>query len=495
MSVQKEKGFLFGQEVREKLLQGLKAAFDAVKHTFGPQSRHTLFEKKFGPPQAVRGGYKIISELQLQDPEKDAGLSLVKDAMEKMYREVHDGTTSAIILTYLLAKEIHRYLAVGEKPIILKRSLDKARDRFLTVLKDSAIKVEVGEEVGRIATSLGKGSSHVGQLIYEAIAKVGKEGVILIDENRSDVTKLEFVEGLQIESGLLSPYFATDALRGVAELENVRILITDQKIASPQEILSILQSIAVSKESLLLIAGEIESETVATLIINKMQGGLEVCAVKAPFDRDLLEDIALATGGVFVSEEKGMSLKNSDSAVLGFAKRVVVSKREVLIIEGRGRGLDLSSHVCKILVGGKTELEMKEEKERFDEALLGTKAILKEGGIVGGGIGLLFAISSIDEKELPLEEVIGMTILKKSIRGLVRTLVENSAVEPEPVLEKVLAKGLPYGFNSDTRTIDNLLSLGIIDPYQVASLGIGYAVSTAGLFVLSEAMILETGEV
>ncbi len=520
--MEKGKEFLFGQEVREKLWEGVDLAYQAVKHTFGSHSRHTLIEQSFGPPKAISDGYKTICDFTIQDVQKNTGLELVKEMVKKMHEEVGDGTTTTILLLRSLVEEINKYIACGHDPIAVKRSLDDAMRLFLDALKKESIPVKTKEEIAHIATAAAGGASEVGSMIRDAVEKVGREGLIVIDESKNMETELKVVEGLKIDRGLLSPYFAKDVEKGTTELHKARILVTDRRISSPQEILGVLQAVMISREPLLIIAADLEGEALATLVINKMRGVLNVCAVKAPSfgdqQREILEDIALLTGAQFVTEEKGMDLKKAEGAVLGSAEKIFISKEETLIMQGKGnkkeieervislkaalekgknsyekdriskRIAHLSCGICQILVGAHSEIEMKERKAKFLESLAATKAALQEGMVVGGGVGLLFAASSLKENTE------GAIILKKALMSLIHVLTENVGVEASPLIEEILKKGSPFGFNVVSQKVEDLFKAGVIDAYRVLSSAIQYAVSTAGVIALSEVALIDAGE-
>lgn len=516
MQVGKE--VLFGQIVREKLVAGAEYAFEAVRHTFGSENRYNIIEQSFGLPKATTDGNTTLESLSLSDGALSAGLSIVQQAARMVNETCGDGSTLTALLTYGLIKESIALIEAGHDPITLKKGLEQEAETLLQELKRRSNPLKSDQEILSVAKASSIGNEEIASCLLEAIQKVGKHGGISIEEGKTSTTSLEIVEGMKIARGLLSPYFATNNDTLTCEYEEAKVLITDKKISSPHEIMPILQSALMTGSPLLIIADDFENETLATLIINKMQGRLRVVAIKAPGfgdrQKELLEDLALFTGATFVTQDKGLDLKQAGEEVLGSVEKLKVGKEETMLIRGKGspakieqriallatqmgevknrydlekleeRKLNLSGKIALISVGAKSEMELKTLKKQFTETLNATKSAIAEGVLPGGAVALFFASHS-------LSKTAAGTILQKVTSLPALVLIENAGHDPFPILHEIEQRGFPFGFNKTTHQVENLLESGVLDPYQTLSSALKGALSAAATAILSEAMILD----
>lgn len=521
MSTAKE--LIFEEEARTKLREGIDQLADVVGVTLGPQGRNVGLQASWGAPSITNDGNSIVKDIELKDQYANMGVSLAKEVASKMKEKCGDGTTTSILLLRALVANGVKNIASGSSPIGLKRGIDKAVDAIVTELDKLSISIQNEQETKNIAIASASGDAAVGGMIAEAIKKVTTSGVITIEEGKSTETEIEMVEGMQFDRGYVSAYFATQQETMQALLSNPRILITDKKIASVQEILPILQAIATTATELLIIAEDFEADALSTLVVNKLRGTLKVCAVKAPGFGDrrkaMLEDIAVLTGATPVFEETGLLLKDATIDVLGSAEKVMITKDKTTIIGGRGassaiqarvklidaetkkttssydkekleeRKAKLSGGVAVIRVGAATEPEMKQKKQVFEDSLNSTRAALEDGIVAGGGAALLFA-SAAASLNLTGEEAIGAQIVFKACETPMRQIAANTGHDASIIIGKVLSSGKPnFGFNAMSETVEDLVKAGIIDPAKVVKNALRFAASTAGVILLSEALI------
>jgi len=526
MSTPKE--LIFEEEAREKLKEGIDKLADTVGVTLGPKGKNIGLESSWGAPTITNDGNSIVKDIELKDPYANMGVSMGKEVARKIKDNSGDGTTTGIILLRALVKEGIKNIASGTSPINLKRGIEKAVDVVLKEIDALAIPVEKPEAIENIATVSASGNREVGKTISEAIEKVGKEGVITIEEGKGTTTTIEMVEGMQFDRGYTSPYFCTNPEKMLVEMEHADILITDKKISSIQEILPLLQAIAATNKPLLIIADDIDGDALSTLVVNKLRGTLKVAAVKAPGFGDrrkaLLEDIAVLTGATVVSEEKGMVLKEATPDILGSANKLELSKETTTIIGGMGkkeglatrikqieneienctsdydrekleeRKAKLSGGVAVIRVGAPTELEMKQKKQVFEDSLSATRAAQESGFVPGGGVALLRASRKLDTIKLEPEEQTGLSIVKAACTAPFRQIVENCGKDGALYLEEALEKGNNFGFNALTEQVEDLIIAQVIDPTKVVKNSLKYAASVAGIVLISEALITDAPE-
>jgi chaperonin GroEL len=517
----------FGADAREKMLRGVDILADAVKVTLGPKGRNVVIEKSFGAPRTTKDGVTVAKEIELHDRFENMGAQMVREVASKTNDAAGDGTTTATVLAHAIVREGSKSVAAGMNPMDLKRGVEKAVEAVVADLKKRSKKVKSNDEIGQVGTISANGDKTVGKMIAEAMAKVGNEGVITVEEAKSLETELEVVEGMQFDRGYISPYFITNADKMMAELEEPHILIHEKKLSSLQPILPILESVVQSGRPLLIIAEEVEGEALATLVVNKLRGGLKVAAVKAPGFGDrrkaMLEDIAIVTGGQVISEDLGIKLENVKLNMLGTAKRVRITKDDTTIIDGAGKKNDIQARVGQIKqqieettsdydkeklqerlaklaggvavirVGGATEVEVKEKKDRVDDALNATKAAVEEGILPGGGAALLYATKALNgltgENE---DQNAGIAIVRKAIQTPIRQIVENSGMEASIVVGKLLEqKSNTYGFDAQTEQYVDLVEAGIVDPTKVVRIALQDAASVAALLITTEAMVAD----
>ena len=522
------KQLLFEEGARQKILRGVELLSRAVKVTLGPKGRNVVIDKKFGSPTVTKDGVTVAKEVELPDPYENMGAQMVKEVASKTSDAAGDGTTTATVLAESIYKEGLKNVTAGSNPIFLKRGIDKAVEAAVAELAKISKKVNDREEIRQVATVSANWDDTIGNIIADAMDKVGKDGTITVEEAKSIETTLDVVEGMQFDKGYLSPYFATNAEAMEAILEDAYILIHEKKISSLQDLLPLLQVVAKSGKPLLVIAEEVEGEALAALVVNKIRGTLNVCAVKAPGFGDrrkaMLEDIAILTGGRCFTEDLGIKLENIQTSDLGRAKRIVVDKENTTIIEGAGKGSDIQGRVKQIRrqidettsdydreklqerlaklaggvavinVGASTEVEMKEKKARVEDALHATRAAVEEGIVAGGGVALLRTAKAIDNVKLEGDEAIGAQIVRRAIESPIRMLCANAGVEGAVVVGQVATGKGNYGYNVATGEYEDLVKAGVVDPTKVTRTALQNAASIAGLLLTTECMITEIPE-
>jgi chaperonin GroEL len=522
------KQLLFDDAARQKILRGVELLSRAVKVTLGPKGRNVVIDKKFGSPTVTKDGVTVAKEVELPDPYENMGAQMVKEVASKTSDAAGDGTTTATVLAESIYKEGLKNVTAGSNPIFLKRGIDKAVEAAIAELHKSSKKVSDREEIRQVATVSANWDDTIGQIIADAMDKVGKDGTITVEEAKSIETTLDVVEGMQFDKGYLSPYFVTSAESGEVVLEDAYVLIHEKKISSLQDLLPLLQTVAKSGKPLLIIAEEVEGEALAALVVNKIRGTLNVCAVKAPGFGDrrkaMLEDIAILTGGKPITEDLGIKLENVTVSDLGRAKRITVDKENTTIVEGSGKSSDiqgrvkairrqidettsdydreklqerlakLAGGVAVINVGAATEAEMKEKKARVEDALHATRAAVEEGIVAGGGVALLRCAKAIDGVKLEGDEAIGAQIVRRAIESPIRMLCANAGVEGAVVVGQILENKGNYGYNVATGEYEDLVKAGVVDPTKVTRTALQNAASIAGLLLTTECMITELPE-
>jgi chaperonin GroEL len=517
----------FNEEARRALERGVNKVANAVKVTLGPKGRNVVLDRKWGAPIITKDGVTVAKEIELSDPWENMGAQLCREVASKTNDVAGDGTTTATVLAQALVNEGMRYVAAGGNPIALKRGIDKAVAKAVETIKQHAIPVTEREQTEYVATIAGN-DPEIGKMIAEAMDKVGKDGVITIEESKGTQTTLEIVEGMQFDRGYISPYFITDPERMEAVLEDALILIHEKKISSAQDLLPVLERVAQARRPLLIIAEDVDGDALATLVVNKLRGVLQCAAVKAPGfgerRKAMLEDIAILTGGRFISEDLGIKLENVTLDMLGQAKKVVIGKEETTIIEGAGspeavtgrinqikrliettessydreklqeRLAKLSGGVAVIKVGAATETELKEKKHRFEDALSATRAAVEEGIVPGGGKIFLLAQAALNGIGDNDDERTGVAILRRALEEPLRQIAENAGLEGSVIVEKVKALGTHEGLDARTGEFVDLVKSGIIDPAKVSRAALENAASIAGLVLTTEAMVAEKPE-
>jgi chaperonin GroEL len=509
------------------MLSGVDILADAVKVTLGPKGRNVVLDRIFGAPRITKDGVTVAKEIELEDKFENMGAQMVREVAAKTNDQAGDGTTTATVLAHAIVKEGVKAVAAGMNPMDLKRGIDLAADAIVKDLKDNSKKVTANEEIAQIATISANGDAEIGRFLADAMKKVGNEGVITVEEAKSLETELEVVEGMQFDRGYISPYFVTDAEKMRVELEEPYLLIHEKKLSGMQPMLPLLESIVQMGKPLLIIAEEVEGEALATLVVNKLRGGLKVAAVKAPGfgerRKAMLQDIAILTGGNMISEDLGIKLENVTLAMLGRAKKVVIDKENTTIVDGAGRKADIEARVQQIKteieettsdydreklqerlaklaggvavirVGGATEVEVKERKDRVDDAMHATRAAVEEGILPGGGVALLRAVKALDRIKVDNEDQKhGLEIVRKAITWPARQIALNAGEDGSVVVGKVLDQDqYNYGFDAQTGEYGNLVSKGIIDPTKVVRSALQDAASVAGLLITTEAMVAE----
>ncbi|OQB16363.1 MAG: 60 kDa chaperonin [Candidatus Omnitrophica bacterium ADurb.Bin205] len=518
----------FGEEARQKILKGVEKLSDAVVVTLGPKGRNVVLDKKFGSPTITKDGVTVAKEIELEDAYENMGAQMVKEVAEKTSDTAGDGTTTATLLTRSIYKEGMKNVTAGANPMGLKRGIDKAVEVVIDELKRMAKPIKDKKETTQIATISANGDETIGNLLADAMDKVGKDGVVTVEEAKSMATTLDVVEGMQFDQGYLSPYFVTDAERMECVLEEPYILIYEKKISAVKDIIPLLEKTAQQGKPLLIISEEVEGEALATLVVNKIRGTLNVCAVKAPGYGDrrkaMLEDIAILTGGRAIAEDLGIKLENIQMSDLGKAKRIKVDKENTTIIEGAGKTSDikgrieqikkeidktdsdydreklqerlakLSGGVAVVNVGAATETEMKEKKARVEDALHATRAAVEEGIVPGGGVALLRTVPRVEALKLEGDEKIGVDIVRRSLEEPIRQIAQNAGVEGVVVAQKVKDEKGSFGYNAETGEYTDLIKSGVIDPVKVVRLAIQNASSIAGLMLTTEAVVCELPE-
>ncbi|HPL85912.1 MAG TPA: chaperonin GroEL [Deltaproteobacteria bacterium] len=522
------KKIIYSEEARSKMLTGVNKLADAVKTTLGPKGRNAILDKMFGSPNVTKDGVTVAKEIELKDKYENMGAQMVKEVASKTSDIAGDGTTTATVLAQAIYTEGLKYLAAGMNAMDLKRGIDRATAAVVEELKKMSKSVEDKKEIEQVGTISANGDTEVGQMIADAMDKVGKEGVITVEEAKGMETTLDLVEGMQFDRGYLSPYFVTDSERMEAIMDNPYILIYDKKISNMRDLIPILERIAKEGRSLLIIAEDIEGEALATLVVNKLRGTLKCAAVKAPGFGDrrkaMLEDIAILTGGQVISEELGRKLESATVVDLGTAKRVIIDKDNTTIVEGAGssssiqgritqikaqieestsdydreklqeRLAKLAGGVAVIKVGAATEPEMKEKKARVEDALHSTRAAVEEGFVAGGGVALLRCIKKLDSLDLPGDQKYGVKIVQKAMEEPIRQIAENAGLEGGIVVEKVKDMSGNKGFNAATEEYEDLVKAGIVDPTKVVRSALQNAASVSGLLLTTEVMIAEIPE-
>jgi chaperonin GroEL len=519
----------FHADARARMARGVDILADAVKVTLGPKGRNVVIDKSFGAPRTTKDGVTVAKEIELADKFENMGAQMVREVAQKTNDTAGDGTTTATVLAQAIVREGNKAVAAGMNPMDLKRGIDAAVEAVIADLKKRSKKVKSSDEIAQVGTISANGEEGIGKMIAEAMSKVGNEGVITVEEAKSQETELDVVEGMQFDRGFISPYFITNADKMLCELDDPYILLHEKKLSSLQPMLPILESIVQSGRPLLIIAEEVEGEALATLVVNKLRGGLKVAAVKAPGFGDrrkaMLEDIAIVTGGEVISEELGIKLENVKLNSLGRAKKVRIDKDNTTIIDGSGKKADIQARVSQIKaqieettsdydkeklqerlaklaggvavirVGGATEVEVKERKDRVDDALNATRAAVEEGIVVGGGTALLYstkALANVGEKLANEDQRQGVQIIRKAIQAPIRQILENAGVEASPVVNQLLTgKSQTAGFNAQTEEFVDLIDAGVIDPTKVVRSALQNAASVAGLLITTEAMIAE----
>ena len=517
----------FSTEARERMLRGVNILANAVKVTLGPKGRNVVIEKSFGAPRITKDGVSVAKEIELEDKFENMGAQMIRDVASKTNDKAGDGTTTATVLAQAIVLEGMKSVAAGMNPMDLKRGIDKATSVVLATIKSASKKVTTNEEIAQVGTISANGDREVGEMIAKAMEKVGNEGVITVEEAKSLDTELEVVEGMQFDRGYLSPYFVTNADKMEAALEDPFILLFEKKISSLQPMLPILEAAVQSGRPLLIIAEDVEGEALATLVVNKLRGGLRVAAVKAPGFGDrrkaMLEDIAILTGGQVISEDLGIKLETVTLDMLGRAKKVTITKEDTTIVDGVGEKADIEARVSQIKkqiedstsdydreklqerlaklaggvavirVGGATEIEVKEKKDRVDDALNATRAAVEEGIVPGGGTALLKASAAlVDLKGDNADQAAGIAIVRKALQAPIRQIVENAGVEGSIVVGKILENGgATFGFNAQTEEYGDLVAQGVIDPAKVVRTAAQNAASVAGLLITTEAAIAD----
>jgi len=517
----------FGASAREKMLTGVDVLADAVKVTLGPKGRNVVIEKSFGAPRTTKDGVSVAKEIELEDKFENMGAQMVREVASRTNDEAGDGTTTATVLAQAIVREGMKSVAAGMNPMDLKRGIDKAVALVIEQLKSAATPIKGSGEVAQVGTISANGEKEIGEMIANAMEKVGNEGVITVEEAKSLATELDVVEGMQFDRGYLSPYFITDADKMIADLEDPYILLFEKKLSSLQAMLPVLEAVVQSNRPLLIIAEDVEGEALATLVVNKLRGGLKIAAVKAPGFGDrrkaMLEDIAVLTGGQVVSEDLGIKLENVTLDMLGTAKKVAITKDDTTIVDGVGekeviearvsqirrqvedtssdydreklqeRLAKLAGGVAVIKVGGASEIEVKERKDRVDDALNATRAAVEEGIVAGGGIALLKASKVLEgvtgENE---DQNQGIAIVARAIQAPIRQISENAGVEGSIVVGKVLENSDPnFGYNAQTDVYEDLVKSGVIDPVKVSRIALQDAASVASLLITTEAAVAE----
>jgi chaperonin GroEL len=517
----------FGQDARERMLLGVDILANAVKVTLGPKGRNVVLEKSFGAPRITKDGVTVAKEIELEDKFENMGAQMVREVASKTSDTAGDGTTTATLLAQAIVKEGAKSVAAGSNPMDLKRGVDLAVNAVIAELKSKAKKVTSSEEIAQVGTISANGDAEIGQMIAKAMQKVGNEGVITVEEAKALLTELEVVEGMQFDRGYISPYFITDADKMRVELESPYILIYEKKLSNLQTILPLLETVVQSGKPLLVIAEDVEGEALATLVVNKLRGGLKVAAVKAPGFGDrrkaMLQDIAVLTGGQVISEDLGIKLENVTLDMLGRAKKVVITKDDTTIVDGAGKKADIEARVAQIRqqiedttsdydreklqerlaklaggvavikVGGSTEIEVKERKDRVDDALNATRAAVEEGILPGGGVALLRTQKVLDRINTANDDQkVGVNIVRRALQAPARQIAENAGEDGAVIVGKILDKeDYAFGFNAASGEYGNLVKQGVIDPAKVVRTALQDAASVAGLLITTEAMVAE----
>jgi chaperonin GroEL len=516
----------FGRTAREKMLRGVDILADAVKVTLGPKGRNVIIDKSFGAPRITKDGVTVAKEIELEDKFENMGAQMVREVASKTNDIAGDGTTSATVLAQAIVREGAKAVAAGMNPMDLKRGVDLAVTEVIADLLKKAKKIKTSAEVEQVGTISANGETQIGKDIAEAMQRVGNEGVITVEEAKTAESELEVVEGMQFDRGYLSPYFVTNPDKMVAELEDAYILLHEKKLSNLQAMLPVLESVVQTSKPLLIISEDVEGEALATLVVNKLRGGLKIAAVKAPGFGDrrkaMLEDIAILTGGQVISEDIGIKLENVTLEMLGRAKKVSITKETTTIVDGAGKKKEIEGRIAQIKaqieetssdydreklqerlaklaggvavirVGGSTEVEVKERKDRVDDALNATRAAVQEGIVPGGGTALLRASGAIKVKGANADQEAGINIVRRALQAPCRQIADNAGDEASIVVGKILdQKSDTYGYNAQTGEYGDMITMGIVDPVKVVRTALQDAASVAGLLITTEAMIAE----
>jgi len=520
----------FSSDARDRMLKGVNILADAVKVTLGPKGRNVVIDKAFGAPRITKDGVTVAKEIELSDKFENMGAQMVREVASKTNDEAGDGTTTATVLAQAIVREGAKSVAAGMNPMDLKRGIDSAVEAVVADLKERSKRVKDSSEIAQVGTISANGEADIGKMISDAMQKVGNEGVITVEEAKSLDTELEVVEGMQFDRGYLSPYFITNADKMICEMENPYILLHEKKLSSLQAMLPVLESVVQSTRPLLIVAEDIEGEALATLVVNKLRGGLKVAAVKAPGFGDrrkaMLEDMAILTGGQVISEDLGIKLENVSLDMLGTSKRVSIDKDNTTIVDGAGKKGDINARcgqirqqieqttsdydreklqerlaklaggVAVIRVGGATEVEVKERKDRVDDALNATRAAVEEGIVPGGGAALVYAVKALDKlKGANEDQTVGINIVRKALEAPCRQIASNAGADASVVVGKLRdTKGETFGYNAANDEYVDLVKAGIIDPTKVVRTALQDAASVASLLITTEAMVAEKPE-
>ncbi len=520
------KEIVFESEARGQLKAGVDALANAVKVTLGPKGRNVILDKKFGAPSITKDGVSVAKEIDLKDPVENMGAQLVKEVASKTADDAGDGTTTATVLAQAIYQFGIKNVAAGANPMDLKRGIDKAVEAVIANLEKQAKHISNSNEIAQVGSISANNDQTIGKMIADAMDKVGKDGVITVEEARGTETEVKTVEGMQFDRGYLSPYFVTNTDKMEAEMEAPYILIYDKKISAMKELLPVLEAVSQTGKPLVIIAEDVDGEALATLVVNKIRGTLKIAAVKAPGFGDrrkaMLEDIAILTGGTVISEERGYKLENATIDYLGTAEKVIIDKDNTTIVNGTGdkkniearinqikqqienttsdydkeklqeRLAKLSGGVAILYIGAATEVEMKEKKDRVDDALHATRAAVQEGVVAGGGVALIRAISALDKvKTSNADEATGVNIIRRAIEAPLRTIVENAGLEGSVIVQKVKEGKDDYGYNAKDDKYENLIAAGVIDPKKVTRLALENASSIAALLLTTEVVVSE----
>jgi len=517
----------FDTDARNRMLRGVNTLADAVKVTLGPKGRNVVLDKSFGAPRITKDGVSVAKEIELEDKFENMGAQMVKEVASRTNDEAGDGTTTATVLAQAIVKEGMKSVAAGMNPMDLKRGIDLATANVVQAIRDMAREVKDSDEVAQVGTISANGEAEIGRQIADAMQKVGNEGVITVEENKGMETETDVVEGMQFDRGYLSPYFVTNSDKMIADLEDCMILLHEKKLSSLQSMVPLLEQVIQSQKPLLIIAEDVEGEALATLVVNKLRGGLKIAAVKAPGFGDrrkaMLQDIAILTGGQVISEDLGMKLENVTMDMLGTAKKIQISKDETTIVDGAGEKAEIEARVSQIRqqieetssdydreklqervaklaggvavirVGGMTEVEVKERKDRVDDALNATRAAVQEGIIVGGGVALVQAAKGLDGVAgANSDQDAGIAIVRRALESPLRQIAENAGVDGAVVAGKVReSTDTSFGFNAQTEEYGDMFKFGVIDPAKVTRTALEDAASIAGLLITTEAMIAD----
>ncbi|MDP6604243.1 MAG: chaperonin GroEL [Rhodospirillales bacterium] len=520
----------FDADARARILKGVETLTDVVRVTLGPKGRNVILEKSFGAPRISKDGVTVAKEIELEDRFENMGAQMVREVASKTSDEAGDGTTTATVLAQSIAREGTKAVAAGMNPMDLRRGIDRAVETVVAELRKRSRKVATMDEITQVGTISSNGDPQIGDMIAEAMEKVGNEGVITVEEAQSLTSELDVVEGMQFERGYISPYFVTDAAKMICELENAYILVHEQKLTSLQPLLPLLESVARSSRPLIILAEDVEGEALATLVVNTLRGGLKVAAVKSPAFGDrrraIIEDVAILTGAQMISDDFGVNLENVTLDMLGTVKKAIVTKDDTTLVEGAGdkgaiadrcnqiraqidettsdydseklqeRLAKLAGGVAVIRVGGASEMEVKERRDRVDDALHATRAAVEEGILPGGGVALLYATKTLDKLTLDnSEQNVGVDIIRKALQAPLRQIADNAGVDGAVVAGKLLEKHVfTYGFDAEAGEYRDLVKAGVIDPTKVVRTALQDAASVAGLIVTTEAGVAEIPE-